>query len=382
MDQRTLIHSARMVSGGVCHPDAWVQFDGNTITARGSGDGWRAFAAAAEVIDASGHTLTAGFIDLHGHGGGGFAYEEGVKAAESAIGVHRAHGTTRSVLSLVTAGLDDLMARVRTLAPLVASDPLVMGLHLEGPFLADAHRGAHDPGLLRAPEAASVEALLDVANGTLFQVTLAPELPGAEAAVRQFVEEGVRVAIGHTAADFDVATRAFEWGASLLTHTFNGMAGMHHRAPGPAVAAMRCDHVTLELIADGVHVHPEMIALVLREARSRVALITDAMAATGAPDGDYQLGPLRVAVRGGVARTAAGGLAGSTLTQDRALRVAVNEAGAGLTEAVTALTETPARCLGRAHDLGRLDPGYRADAVLLNSNLTVESVWAEGHRLL
>ncbi len=256
-----------------------------------------------------------------------------------------------------------------------------MGLHLEGPFLADSHRGAHDPGLLRTPDAASVQALLDAANGTLFQVTLAPELPGAEAAVRRFVEAGVRVAIGHTAADFDEATRAFDWGATLLTHAFNGMAGMHHRAPGPVLAAMRCPHATLEVIADGVHVHPEMISLVFREAPNRVALITDAMAATGAPDGDYQLGPLQVAVRDGVARTAAGGLAGSTLTQDRALRIAIHTVGLSLTEAVTALTETPARCLGRAHDLGRLDPGYRADAVLLNSNLTVESVWAEGHRV-
>ncbi|HEY3409974.1 MAG TPA: N-acetylglucosamine-6-phosphate deacetylase [Propionicimonas sp.] len=381
MDHRTLIHSARIVSGGASHPDAWVQFDGNTIRARGSGDGWVALAAAAEVIDASGRTLTPGFIDLHGHGAGGFAYDEGPEAAESAIEVHRAHGTTRSVLSLVTARLDDVIARVRALAPLVVSDPLVMGLHLEGPFLADSYRGAHDPELLRAPDAASVRALLDAANGTLFQVTLAPELPGAEAAVRRFVEEGVRVAIGHTAADFDEATRAFGWGATLLTHAFNGMAGMHHRAPGPALAAMRCRQATLEVIADAVHVHPEMIALLFREAPHRVALITDAMAATGAPDGDYQLGPLQVAVRGGVARTAAGGLAGSTLTQDRALRVAVQEAGVSLTEAVTALTETPASCLGRAHDLGRLDPGYRADAVLLSSDLRVESVWAEGRRL-
>lgn len=385
----TLIHSARIVPGRHLDPgpdpasppaDDWVRFEGNRVAARGTGDSWREVATPSEVVDAGGRLLVPGFIDLHSHGGGGFAFDEGAEAARAALAVHRAHGTTRSVLSLVTARVDDLVERVRALVPLVQSDPLVLGLHLEGPFLAGSHRGAHDPELLRAADPATLDALIEAADGTLFQVTLAPELPGAEAAIRRFVQGGVKVAVGHTGADFDTALRAFDAGASILTHAFNGMAGIHHRAPGPVLAAMRCPHVTIEIIADGIHVHPEVIGLVFRGAPGRVALITDAMAATGAPDGVYQLGPLPVTVRDGVARTESGSLAGSTLTQDQALRVAVRDARVPLADVVAALTPTPAACLGRAHELGQLEPGYLADAVLLGEDLAVEAVWADGRR--
>lgn len=377
----TLVHSVTVVSGGEVTPDAWVRFSGDAVSDRGVGDTWRD-REASEVIDAAGSILTPGFIDVHGHGGAGGAFDEGVDAARAALALHRGHGTTRSVLSLVTAGIDDLVARVEALAPLVHDDPLVLGIHLEGPFLADSHRGAHLPELLRSPEEPDVDRLLAAAEGTLAQVTLAPELPGAAAAIRRFTAAGVRVAVGHTGVDFAGARQAFEQGASILTHAFNGMPGIHHREPGPVLAAMRSTGVTVEIIADGVHVHPEVVALLFECVPERITLITDAMAATGSPDGDYWLGPNRVTVRDGVARTAGGSLAGSTLTQDKALRVAVQQAGVPLEVAVTALTLTPARCLGLDGWLGRLDPGYAADAVLLDQALGVRAVWAQGRRHL
>ncbi len=312
----TLIHSARLVSGSDTVADAWVRFDGDRVAARGIGDAWRAgLPADASVTDAAGRTLVPGFIDLHCHGAGGASVEEGEDAIRTTLAVHTAHGTTRSVLSLVTAPVDVLEGQLATIARVAASDPRVLGAHLEGPFLDHEFRGAHDPAQLRTADAAAVEQLLEAASGTLRQITIAPEHAGAGAAIARFVDAGVAVAVGHTGADFATALAAFDAGASILTHAFNGMRGIHHRAPGPVVAAMHADHVTLEIINDGIHVHPDVVRLAFSGAHGRVALVTDAMAAAGSADGVYRLGSLEVIVDGGIARLAEGGsIAGSTLT--------------------------------------------------------------------
>ncbi len=379
----TVVHSARLVSGLDTVADAWVRFDGDRVAARGIGDAWRDdLPADASVTDAAGRTLVPGFIDLHCHGAGGASVEEGAEAIQTLLAVHTAHGTTRTVLSLVTAPVDLLCDRLQVIAGVAASDPRVLGAHLEGPFLDHDFRGAHDPLQLRAADAATVERLLEASGGTLRQITIAPEHPGAAEAIARFVDAGVAVAVGHTGADFETALAAFGAGASILTHAFNGMRGIHHRAPGPVVAAMHADHVTLEVINDGVHVHPDVVRLAFAGAHGRVALVTDAMAAAGAADGAYRLGSLGVVVEGGVARLLEGGsIAGSTLTQDAALRRAVVDCGIPLDEAVGAVTVAPAAAIGRAHDLGRLDPGYAADAVLLTPDLDVEAVWGAGARL-
>jgi len=379
----TVIHSARLVSGHDTVTDAWVRFEGDRVAARGLGDAWRdGLPVEASATDAAGRTLVPGFIDVHCHGAGGASVEEGPEAIERVLAVHTAHGTTRSVLSLVTAPVEVLAEQLGVIASVAAVDPRVLGAHLEGPFLDHEFRGAHDPLELRAADAASVERLLDASGGMLRQITLAPERPGATEAIARFVDAGVAVAVGHTGADFETALAAFGAGASILTHAFNGMRGIHHRAPGPVVAAMHADHVTLEIINDGVHVHPDVVRLAFAGAHGRVALVTDAMAAAGAADGAYLLGALEVVVEGGVARLLEGGsIAGSTLTQDVALRRAVVDSGIPLDEAVGALTVAPAAAIGRAHDLGRLDPGYAADAVLLTPDLAVEAVWGGGVRL-
>lgn len=380
MSPRTLIHSAKLVSSGRVVPDGWVLFDGDRIADTGAG---QLRPDAAEVVDAAGRWLAPGFIDLHVHGGGGSAFDEGPEAIATALRTHRAHGTTRSVLSLVSAGIPDLERQLGDVAHAAQADPLVLGAHLEGPFLEDAHRGAHDPALLRTADPDAVERLLSAAAGTLAQVTLAPELPGGMDALRQFADAGVAVAVGHCGADYDTALRAFDAGASILTHAFNAMPGIHHRKPGPVVAAMHSPGITLELVNDGVHVHPSVVAMAFAGAPGRVALITDAMAAAGAADGEYPLGSLRVEVVGGVARLPGGGsIAGSTLTLDTALRLAVTSVGLPVETAVLAITETPARALGRADDLGRLECGFAADAVLLDAEFTVQAVWGAGRRLV
>lgn len=375
-----VIHSVRLVDGGAVVPDAWLRIEGGLIVDRGTGGAWT---SADEVVDAAAvagpdAVLTAGFVDIHGHGGAGASFDDGVGAIRTARALHRQHGTTRAVVSLVTAPLDDLARRVADIADLMETDADILGSHLEGPFLDPAHHGAHEPTLLRHPAAEDVTRLLDAGRGTIRQVTLAPELPGGLDAVRLIAESGAVAAVGHTSADAGLAVQAFEAGATLLTHAFNAMPGIHHRAPGPVLAAAADHRVVLEVIADNVHLDPHVIKLVFDSAPGRVALITDAMAAAGSADGHYDLGAVSVTVEDGVARADdTGSIAGSTLTQDLALRRAV-DAGVPLADAVRALTETPADAIGVGDRFGRLTVGHVGDAVLLDAQLHVARVWVDG----
>ena len=373
-----VIHSARLVDGdGSFTENAWVRFEDGLVTARGTGTDWT---DAGEVVDAAAVAgpdalLAPGFIDIHGHGGAGAAYDDGAEAIRTGREKHRSHGTTRAVISLVTASIDELATQVAAIAELAQADAEILGSHLEGPFLDPGHHGAHEPSLLRHPESADIDRLLEAGRGTVRQVTIAPELPGGMDAVRQIVAAGVAVAVGHTDADAEIAREAFEAGASILTHAFNAMNGIHHRAPGPVITAAADHRVVLEGIADNIHLDPHIIKLLFDVAPGRVALITDAMAAAGSADGHYDLGAVKVTVKDGIARADdTGSIAGSTLTQDVALRRAV-EAGVPVGDAVRALTATPASAVGFGASLGMLQPGFVADAVLLDAAYAVQGVW-------
>lgn len=373
----TLLAGGRLLDAEGPVDDGWVLLDGDTIAATGTGTP----PPAAETVDLHGAHLHPGFVDLHAHGGGGSSFEDGPDAVRAALAVHRTAGTTRSVVSLVAAPIEQLEASLAGIADLAEEDPTVLGAHLEGPFLAASRCGAHDPRHLQAPTPEAVDRLLAAARGTLRQVTIAPELPGALDAVRALATAGVTVAVGHTEADATLTAAAFDAGARLLTHALNAMPGLHHREPGPVGAALADPRVTLELVLDGVHVHPVVVALLMAGAPGRVALVTDAMAATGGTDGEHRLGARRVTVRDGRAvLTGTDTLAGSTLTQDAALRTAV-AAGIDPVAAVTALTATPARVLGLGDRLGRLAPGHAADVVALDADRSVTAVWAAGRRI-
>lgn len=373
-----VVHSVRIVDGdGSVTEDGWVRFEDGRVTDRGTGEGWTSADDVIDAVAAAGPdaVLTPGFIDIHGHGGAGAAYDDGADAIRTGRAMHRSHGTTRAVISLVTATVDQLVAQVEAIADLTQTDADILGSHLEGPFLDPGHHGAHEPSLLRHPDQADIARLLEAGRGTVRQVTLAPELPGGIEAVRQIVASGTAVAVGHTNADAAIARAAFEAGASILTHAFNAMNGIHHRAPGPVLIAAADHRVVLEGIADNIHLDPMVIKLLFDTAPGRVALITDSMAAAGSADGHYDLGAVKVTVKDGIARADdTGSIAGSTLTQDVALRRAV-EAGVALGEAVRALTSTPAGAIGFGDDLGMLQPGRIADAVLLDAAYAVRAVW-------
>ncbi|MDF2706232.1 MAG: N-acetylglucosamine-6-phosphate deacetylase, partial [Nonomuraea muscovyensis] len=299
--------------------------------------------------------------------------------ARAAIALHERHGTTTMVASLVTAALGDLEAATSSLADL-CDDGLLAGLHFEGPYIARARCGAHDPALLREPSPREFERLVKAGRGHVRMLTIAPELPGALDTIRTAREQGVIAALGHSDATYEQTLAGIEAGGSVATHLFNAMPPLGHRAPGPVAALLEDDRVTVELINDGVHVHPAMLRLAVRAAGpGRTALITDAMAATGMGDGSYVLGTMRVNVTDGVARLAEGGsIAGSTLTMDVAVRRAVRDVGLSLPEAVRAASLTPARVLGLDGEIGSIGAGKAADLVVLSGDLEVAGVMRRG----
>lgn len=368
-----VLRAPALITSGREVTDGWVAVAGERIHSVGTGEP----PEAVRTITASGY-LVPGFVDIHVHGGATRSFDDGADAIADAAAFHRSHGTTRSIVSLVTAGLTDLQHRVRAAAEAIAADPLLIGIHLEGPYLSVNHRGAHDESLLAQPTGADVDALIAAADDRLAMVTIAPELPGAPEAIEHLLAAGVRIAVGHSAVDYDQAAAAFDSGATLLTHACNGMRPLHHREPGPVLAAVDAAGVTLEVINDGAHVHPRVVRLLQDLAGDRLAYITDAMAASGCPDGAYDLGGQAVTVTGGVPRLDSNGsIAGSTLTMDAAVRQGVR-IGLPLVDAVRSATAIPARALGLDDAIGALEPGFLADAVFLDADLQVEQVWAGG----
>lgn len=381
----TVLAGVRVVtSSGVLDP-GFVRIEQGSIAEVGPGS--PAHPGRGEVVDLGGGLLVPGFVDLHVHGGGGHTVTTGdpVEAAE-AMAFHRRHGTTTSLLSLVTAPVDMLAGAVGRLADIVEADRCadgspgsLAGIHLEGPFLSVDACGAQDPRWMCEPDPASIDALVEAGRGTVRMVTLAPELQGGLAAVEQLVVWGVVVGVGHTRAVHETAAAAFDAGATVATHLFNCMGAFHHRDPGTVGAALADDRVTTELILDGHHVHDDTARIAMgAKGSSRVALITDAIALAGVGDGTIDLGSAQVDVVDGIARLSPdGALAGSTLTMDVAFRNAV-ALGATLAEASEMASGVPARVLGLDGTRGAIEAGRHADLVVLDEELHVRDVYVRG----
>jgi N-acetylglucosamine-6-phosphate deacetylase len=399
-----LLTGARVVTpGGVLSP-GWIRLAGEVIDAVGAGD---EPASELATVGLHGQWVLPGFVDLHVHGGGGASFTEGtIDEARKAADFHRAQGSTCMLASLVTAPLAELKARAALLAEL-AEDAIIDGLHLEGPFLSPARRGAQDPRHMLTPDVAVFERLHAAARGHLRIITLAPELPGAIRLIEAATRAGVTVAVGHTDATADVTMAAIDAGATHATHLFNGMGPWHHREPGAVGALLDRDEVTCEVIADGVHLHDIAIRLAAHvKGPGGLVLVSDAMAAAGMPDGSYRLGSMRVTVAGGVARlledpgdraqagdpgqvsdpaqpgtaARAGAIAGSTVTLAGVVRHAI-AAGLPVPDAAAAASSTPARVLGIGDRTGALSPGLAADLVVCDDDFRPYAVMRRGEWL-
>jgi N-acetylglucosamine-6-phosphate deacetylase len=346
--------------------------------------------SAENVPLPSGTTLLPGLIDVHCHGGGGNEFGADHARARDAALYHHRQGTTTVVASVVSSAADEMAAAAEVGARL-AAEGLVAGVHLEGPFLSPRRCGAQDPQALRPADPAALQPLLESMAGHGVAVTLAPEHEAAIEVIDLLVAADVLPAFGHTDADAATTAAAIEHARSrlggqrpLVTHLFNGMPPLHHRRPGAAGAALAAaaqGDAVVELIADGVHLDPETVRLVLACAAPGCAvLVSDSTAATGMPPGRFRLGHREVVVRQGAAVLADGtSLAGSTSTLLDVVR-RTWAAGTALERAVAAASAHPARVLG-LEDVGNLAAGRRADVVAVDAALRLRAVWRAGFRL-
>jgi N-acetylglucosamine-6-phosphate deacetylase len=366
-----LLTAQTLLTGRELLRPGWIEVSGATVLELGAG-------APPRPADRDLDTVVPGFVDTHVHGGGGSDFSAATRTDTAAAAeLHRRHGTTTLIASLVSAGPGDLVRQVEALADQVR-DGLIAGVHLEGPWLAVSRCGAHDPMLLRDPDAGELERVLQAGAGTIRMVTLAPERPGGVAAIARIVGAGAVAAVGHTEATYEQTRAAIDAGATVGTHLFNAMRSIHHREPGPVIALLEDPRVTVELIADGVHVDAALYRHVTRAAGpDQLTLITDAMSAAGAGDGHYQIGRMNVEVADGVANLAGTStIAGSTATMDRVFRFAVVHSGLSRDEALLSAVRqsslNPARALGLPSPV--LVAGARADLVALAADLAVTDV--------
>jgi N-acetylglucosamine-6-phosphate deacetylase len=328
-------------------------------------------------------TLVPGFIDVHIHGARGRDVMEGTREAVGVVSRYLAlHGTTSYLATTVTASHIETIQAVESLGKLIPEETggaRILGLHLEGPFISQEKRGVHPPEHIRPPSTRIFDELLKMSNDRVRLITVAPEIPGGLDFIQHIRSKGVLVSLGHSNATYEVAQQAIRAGASNATHTFNAMRDFSHRQPGVLGAVLTDSTIWTELIADGAHVDPIAIQMLLKcKGHRKILLVTDGISAAGMPDGDFQLGSLLVKVSQGVCRVPEGALAGSTLSLDRALRNMIRWTGTSLEEACYMTSRNPAESIGVAETKGTIQPGYDADMVLLNDDMQVHATFCEG----
>lgn len=332
------------------------------------------------VIDAQGMWVAPGLIDVHVHGSTGYDTMDATpEALHTMARFFAQHGVTGYLPTTGAAPTAATWAAIENVAqcPQPQDGAHHLGIHLEGPYLSAEHKGAQPVEHLRDANAAEYGAWF--ASGVVRLMTIAPERKGALACIEQGVAQGVEFAIGHSGATYEQVLEAADRGLRQATHTFNGMLGLHHREPGTVGAVLTDDRIYAQVIADGIHLHPAVVKLLVRaKGVGRTILITDAIRATGLPDGEYDLLGFKVTVRDGIPRNEAGSLAGSTLTMDVGVRNLMAFAGLSLNEALMTATSTPAEALGWAGRKGVLAVGADADVILLDADLNVRLTMVAG----
>lgn len=328
-----------------------------------------------EIIDAQGGYIAPGLIDVHMHGSGGYELMDGTSEALDAMAEYLVkHGTVAFLPSTVTATEE----KTRLVSELVANykgtglGAQVLGIHLEGPYINETYKGAQYGPAIRRADISELQELHKILGDKLRLVTLAPEVPGSLEAIAWLKERGITVSVGHSDATYEQALQGFKQGITHVTHTYNGMRGLHHREPGVLGAVLATEGLWTELIADLVHVHPGAIKVLLRcVGVDRIVLISDAVQATGLSDGEYVLGDNHIFVKDGAARLAEGNLAGSTLSMLQAVRNMIEEIGVDIIDAFRMASFNPAQTIG-LEARGWIREGNQADFVLLTPDLEVQ----------
>jgi N-acetylglucosamine-6-phosphate deacetylase len=376
---RTQIHCGTLVLPDVLADDVYLLIEDGHID-----DIVGAARPNIDVVDASDQIVAPGFIDIHVHGAmGADTMNASVESLRTMARFFAAHGVTSFLPTTMTANSRDITKALKAVGCAIPPLPegeswgegmgveaRILGAHVEGPFINPVKCGAQSPEFMRPAEPA--EYLPWFESGAVKLITVAPEMPGVMQLIEHAHAHGVAVAIGHTDATYAQAQNAFAAGANQCTHTYNAMRGLHHREPGALGAVLSNPLVYAQLIADTIHVHPGAMAALYRcKGADKLAVITDAMEATGKGDGEFTLGVHRVFVKEGIATLSDGTLAGSTLTMDAAFRNIIAATGCSLIEASRMCSYTPACAIELGDSLGRIVPGFAADLVFLDQDLRV-----------
>ncbi len=332
-------------------------------------------------MDAGGFLVLPGFADVHVHGGGGSDFMDGtVEAVRQVARTHARFGTTSLLATTLTASREATDAAIKALLTVTEAgqgqdEARVLGIHLEGPYICAAKRGAQPEAFIRPPDAEELAHWLKLGWGMIRKITLAPEIAGAEEAIKLAVSKNITVSLGHTNATAAEAEAAIGWGATAATHLFNAMPPLHHRNPGAVGIALARTEIICEIIADGVHLHPLIVRIIVAaKGPMGAVLITDAISGAAMPDGEYELGGQPVVVKDGTAAFADGTLAGSVLTMNTAFMNVRRFAGVTLPDAARLSGGNALRQLGFGDRLGAIAPGMTADLVILHPE-TGEVAW-------
>lgn len=369
------IHAGRIFteSGWIENGMITIDESGNILTVAEMADGEKAL---------NNLIVMPALIDTHIHGCAGADVMDGTHEALNTISRHLAqHGVGAFLATTVTAehqNIELALTQVRNSYHQGLDGAALLGSYLEGPFFTPKHKGAHPESLLHAPDRHTLEKWIDIAGGTLKCVALAPEYPDAFSLISWLREQGIRVMLGHSNADYALTRKALLSGANGVVHCYNGMNGLHHREPGMVGAAFTTTGCDVELIVDGHHVHPAAVDIAQRCCGERILLISDAMRATGMPDGDYMLGELLVHMNDGIVRTDSGGLAGSTLTLDNAVSHFSRACGLSFEQAWQYGSLFPARALNISDKVGSIAPGKWANLVLLTPEHNIVATIVNG----
>lgn len=377
MKQNWLFENVRVLRDDFTFADASVAVRDGVIAEIGRPDG-----AGLQKIDGTGRLLVPGLIDTHFHGALGNCFgRTGPEGIREVAAFEAKQGVT-AIVPAVSATTDenvlDTLRSIRTVMASGSGGARVEGVHLEGPFLSMEYRGGQWPKYLQPPTVQKLRVFWDASGGCIRILTLAPECGDGLAVIREAKALGIAVALGHTGADYDTAKAAIDCGATIATHTFNGMVGLHHRAPGVLGTVLTDDRVSCEIIADFVHLHPATVDLICRaKGMERVHLISDSMYATGLPDGDYPEEDRVRHIRNGACVLDDGRISGSTFPISYGMRNLLT-LGVPLEKAVMAGSQNPAKAAGLFERTGSITPGKRADVVLLDSSLDVVATFVDG----